>query len=307
VRSQGLLNSPRASIGVRVLAVDPERESRVSDLEHSLVAGEWFGPKQRRVVIGEDLSRRLRVHVGSKIVLTVQDLAGDLTGQAYRVAGLVRTSSREVNQGAVLLRLEEAQSLFGIGRGISEIVVLVDRRGRVEAIRAELADALGREVEVRSWMELRPLLVYMVELFDQMAWVIYAGVFVAMAFGIANVLLMSVYERTREIGVMMAMGMKPRRIVSIVIAESLVVTLVGLLIGLGIGSVCVMLLSGGIPLGTFATGLDAFGIGDRIVPVLRVSDLLAPLAMALVSAILASAWPALRAAALRPSEALRHV
>jgi ABC-type lipoprotein release transport system permease subunit len=307
VRGQGLVSSPRASVGVRVLAVEPDRESRVSRLEQSLVEGEWLGSKRGRVVIGVDLARSLRVGLGSKIVLSVQDLAGDLTGRPYRVGGLFRTASREANHRTVLLPLDEAQSLFGIGDGISEIVLLADRRGSVESLRAELAHALGPRAEVRSWEELRPLLVYMVELFDQTAWVIYAGVFIAMAFGIANVLLMSVYERTREIGVMMAMGMKPRRVVLTVVAESLVVTLVGLALGLAVGATCVSLLSEGIPLGGFATGLDAFGIGNRIVPVLRWEDLLAPLVMAVVSAVLASAWPAARAAALRPSEALRHV
>ena len=100
--------------------------------------------------------------------------------------------------------------------------------------------------------------------------------------------------------------MEPRRIVLTVVAESLVVTLVGLALGLAAGAIAVSLLSEGIPLGGFATGLDAFGLGNRIVPVLRGQDLVAPLVMAVVSAVLASAWPAARAAAMRPSEALRH-
>jgi ABC-type lipoprotein release transport system permease subunit len=306
VRSQGLVNSPRASVGVRVLAVEPDRESRISRLAGSLVEGEWLGAKRGRVVIGVDLARSLRVGVGSKIVLSVQDLTGDLTGRPYRVGGLFHTASREANRRTVLLPLDEAQALLGIGSGVSEIVLVADRRGAVEGLRAELVRALEPGSEVRSWQELRPLLVYVVEIFDQTAWVIYAGVFIAMAFGIANVLLMSVYERTREIGVMMAMGMKPRRVVGTVVAESLVVTSVGLLLGLGFGACCVVLLSDGIPLGGFATGLDAFGLGNRIVPVLRWGDLAAPLLMAVVAAVLASAWPAARAAALRPSEALRR-
>lgn len=307
IRGQGLLSSPRASVGVRVMAVEPDREGDVSSLQRSLVEGAWLGEDRRRVVIGRALAEQLRVPVGGKIVLSVQDSHGDLTGNAYRVAGLFHTSSREVNERTILLRLDEAQGLFGLGQGISEVVLLAEHRGRVDDVRRELSAALGGDVEVRSWEQLEPLLVYLVELMDQMGWVIYAGVFIAMGFGIANVLLMSVYERTREIGVMLAMGMRPRRVVTSVVVESLLVTAIGLGLGIAVGWAAVAASSGGIPLGELATGLDTFGLESRIVPVLRPRDLAAPVAMAIVAAGLASAWPAVRAASLRPSEALRRV
>lgn len=307
VRGQGLLSSPRASVGVRVVAVEPDSERAVSNFQQSLVAGAWLGHDRRRIVIGQGLAEQLRVDVGSKIVLSVQDAAGDLTGNAYRVGGLVKTAAREVNERTVLLRLDEAQALLGIGEGVSEIVLVAEERGRVDRVRAALSGALVGRAEVRSWEELQPMLVYLVSVMDEMGRVIYAGVFIAMAFGIANVLLMSVYERTREIGVMMAMGMRSTRVVASVVIESLLVTILGVGIGVAIGGVAVAALSDGIPLGRFATGLDSFGLQTRIIPVLRAADLVAPLAMAVVVAVLASTWPAMRAASLRPSEALRRV
>ena len=307
VRATGLVNSPHASVGVRVVAVQPEAEARVSSYAGSLVAGEWLGDARGRALIGTDLARRLRVELGDKLVLSVQDLEGDLTGQAFRVGGLFRTASRPVNESTVLVRLDEAQRLFGLGDAVSEIVVIADDADGVSSLRADLSQVLGADAEVRTWAELRPLLVYMLATMDQMAWVVYAGVFIAMAFGIANVLLMSIYERTREIGVMMALGMKPRRVVLAVMAESLIVTGVGLALGLAVGLGAVWLLRGGIDLRLFAAGLERFGVGSRIVPVVRASDLLAPVSMAWAAATVASAWPALRAVSLRPGEALRHV
>jgi ABC-type lipoprotein release transport system permease subunit len=258
-------------------------------------------------VIGVDLARRLKVDVGDKVVLSVQDLHGDLTGKAFRVAGLFKTASLPINQTTLLIRLDEAQQLFAVGDGISEIVVLADSDDAVGRLRDRLAASLGASAEVRSWEELQPLLVYLVEVMDQMAWAVYAAVFIAMAFGIANVLLMSIYERTREIGVMMAIGMKPRRVVAAVMAESLVVTSVGLAAGLGFGVFCVWLLRDGIDLSHYARGLEALGAGAVIVPVVRGNDLLAPAVMAVLAAAIASAWPAIRVAALRPGEALRRV
>jgi ABC-type lipoprotein release transport system permease subunit len=307
VRGQGLANSPRASVGVRVVAVQPEAERLVSSYARSMVEGEWLGDRRGRAVIGTDLARRLRVELGDKVVLSVQDLAGDLTGRAFRVQGLFRTASRPVNESTVLLRLDEGQELFGLGPRISEIVVVADEDDAVDALRESLAGSLGSAAEVRTWQELAPLLVYLVETMDQMAWVIYAGVFIAMAFGIANVLLMSIYERTRELGVMMAMGMKPRRVVLSVVAEAMIVTGAGLGLGLAAGVLGVWLLRDGIDLSMFADGLEALGVGTRIVPVVRANDLAAPAAMALLASLAASTWPAVRAASLRPGEALRRV
>ncbi len=307
IRGQGLMNSPRASVGVRVIAVEPRVEAQVSAYASSLVEGTWLGDSRGRAVMGVDLARRLRVGIGDKVVLTVQDLGGDLTGQALRVQGLFRTPSRVVNEATVLVRIDEAQQLFGLGRGVSEIVVIADRAQLVASLREALAAALGPAVEVRSWRELQPLLVYMIAVMDQVAWVIYAGVFIAMAFGIANVLLMSIYERTREIGMMMAMGMRPSRVVLSVMVESLVVTGAGLGSGLAAGLLGVWLLRDGLDLSLYAEGLASFGVGSVIVPVVRSNDLLAPAVMALVAAVLASSWPAIRAARLRPAEALRRV
>jgi putative ABC transport system permease protein len=307
VLGEGLLSSTHASVGVRVVAVEPDNEPKVSNFASSVVAGEWFGKGSARVVVGRDLAEQLRVGLGSKVVLSVQDVGGDLTGNAFRVAGLMQTSSREVNQRTVLMHLDQAQTLFDIGRGISEIVLVADARRDVVSVRTQLTEVLGERVEVRSWDQLEPLLVYLVDVMDQMAWVIYAGVFIAMAFGIANVLLMSVYERTREIGVMMAMGMRARRVVTSVVIESMFVTALGLAVGMGVGWIGVLMLSDGIPLGAFGAGLDEFGIQPQIVPVLRANDIAAPVLMALVAALLASAWPAIRVSGLRPSEALRRV
>ncbi len=307
VRATGLVNSPHASVGVRVVAVQPEAEAQVSSYAGNLVAGVWRSLGRGRVLLGVDLARRLRVELGDKVVLSVQDLAGDLTGQAFRVGGLFRTASRPVNESTVLMRLDLAQGLFGLGDAVSEIVVLADDADRVPALRAELSRELGADAEVRSWAQLQPLLVYLLATMDQMAWVVYAGIFIAMAFGIANVLLMSIYERTHEIGVMMALGMKPRRVVLAVMAESLIVTGAGLAAGLAVGLFAVWLLRDGIDLRHFAAGLERFGVGSRIVPVVRARDLVAPVVMALTAATVASAWPALRAVSLRPGEALRHV
>jgi len=307
VRSQGLVYSPRANVGVQVVGIDPAREARVSVLADSIVAGAYLDGQRRKLLLGEKLADRLHVGVGDKLVLSVQDLQGEMTGQAFRVGGLFRTASRELDRGSVFLRIDEGKQLFGLGEDITELVVIAEQRRRVDDLKREIEARLSGDLEVRTWEEIRPLLVYFVDLFDQMGWYVYGAVFVAMAFGIANVLLMSVYERIREIGILMAIGMGPRRLVAGIVIESLLLTLVGVGIGLAVGVLSVWLLRGGIDLSRWAEGLTAYGIGTRIVPVIRSKDLIMPTGVAFVTALFASLWPALRAVRIRPADAVRHI
>jgi putative ABC transport system permease protein len=305
VRGEGLVTSPRASVGVRLVGIDPEREAEISLVADSITEGRYLDGGGRRAVIGEALARRLAVGLGDKIVISGQDLAGDLNGQAMRVGGLFRSPSRDLDRNTVFLRLEQAQELFGLGQAIAEVVVLADVRSRVPVLRDALEMRLP-DLEVRSWDQLQPILVYLVDFAEQAAVFLYLAIFVAMAFGIANVLLMAVFERVREIGVMMAVGLSRRRLVVTIIAESIVVTFLGVIVGFAVALLTVAALQDGIDLSYFSEGLTAYGIGSRIVPVLRVEDFTMPAAVALVTAAVASAWPALRAVRLRPAEAVRQ-
>jgi ABC-type lipoprotein release transport system permease subunit len=307
VRSQGLVFSPRANVGVEVVGIDPGREARVSVLADSIVSGDYLDGQHRKLLLGEKLASRLHVEVGDKLVLSVQDVHGEMTGEAFRVGGLFRTASRDLDRGSVFLHIDEGKQLFGLGEAISELVVIGDERRRVDDLKGAIEARIPGDLEVRTWEEIQPLLVYFVDLFDEMGWFVYGAVFVAMAFGIANVLLMSVYERIREIGILMAIGMGPRRLVAGIVIESLLLTLLGVLIGLAVGALSVWLLRDGIDLSRWAEGLTAYGIGTKIVPVIRSKDLILPTLVAVAIAVLASLWPAFRAVRIRPADAVRHI
>jgi ABC-type lipoprotein release transport system permease subunit len=306
LRAQGLVASPRASVGVDIVGVDPQREPGVSVVESSIISGEWLG-EPRRLVLGDKLAARLEADVGSKLVVSVQDLQGELTGRALRVAGLVQAGTREVDDGVVFLRLEEAQALLGMGQAISEIAIVTSDRKRVALIQQKLEAKLGAGPEVRTWEQLQPLLVYMIDSFDSMAWVMYAAVFIAMAFGIANVLLMAVFERMREIGMMRAVGMSRARVVGMVVLESTFVTALGLALGVALAICGVWLLSDGIDISRWADSVDAYGVESVLKPVLRARDFVAPVMIGAITAVLSSFWPALRAARAKPADALRQV
>jgi ABC-type lipoprotein release transport system permease subunit len=307
VRNEGLVFSARASAGVALVAIDPEREAEVSVLGRSIVAGDYLDGEPRRLLLGQRLADRLEVGVGDKLVVSSQDVSGDMTGEAFRVGGIFRTPSAGLDEGTLFVRLEEGRRMLGLGDEVSEFVVLARDFDRVGELGADLAGVLGDRYEVRTWEQLQPVLVYMIDMFESMAWIIYGAVFVAMAFGIANVLLMSVHERFREIGVLAAIGMSPARLVAMIVAEGTLVSALGVLVGLAVAGAALFLMRGGIDLSFWAEGLNSFGIPSTLVPVLRLSDLWTPLWVAAVTAVAASLWPALRAARIRPADAARHV
>jgi len=139
------------------------------------------------------------------------------------------------------------------------------------------------------------------------AWIAYATVFAGMAFGIANALLMSVFERIREFGVLRSLGLQGRQLVELVLLESLILTLGGAALGVGLGVAFVLVLGHTGVSGDAFAGAGVLSVGPRVYPRLESGDWLSPFALAVVTAALAAIWPAVKAARLRPAEAVRHI
>jgi ABC-type lipoprotein release transport system permease subunit len=312
----GLLQSARQSARVVLTGIEPEREARVSIVDEALVAGTL--PERKAggvralpgIAIGVAMAERLRVNVGDKVVVHAP---GEVGLAAFRVSGLFRTASSEFDKSVAYLRLDEAQRLLDQPDRVTEVAVRLDDPERVLELqafaRAELARRWpGRLFEVLTWREREPRLAAMLDLMADMSWIIYGMVFVGMAFGIANALLMAVYERIREFGVLRSLGLPASRLLALVLLESLLLTLSGVALGMAVGVALVLWLgSVGIDLSSLAEGLEAYGIGTTVHLELRWGDLGSPILIALVTALVAALWPAWKAVRLRPAEALRHV
>lgn len=313
----GLLQSARRSSRVVILGVDPLREARVSVVASALVEGHMpqaaASESARRlpgIAIGAAMAERLRIRLGDKVVAHVP---GEVGLGAFRVSGIFRTASSEFDRAVAYVRLEDAQHLLALPGRVTEVAVSLDDSDALPALRAHAVAELARSesgaaIEVLTWQEREPRLAAMLALMASMSWIIYAAVFVAMAFGIANALLMMVYERIREFGVLRALGLQARALLALVLLESILMTLAGTLLGLAVGVPLVLWLGRvGIDLSRFAAGLTEFGIGTRIYTHIEPVDIALPIAVALATAVLAALWPAWKAVSLRPSEAIRHV
>jgi ABC-type lipoprotein release transport system permease subunit len=313
----GLLQSARRSSRVVIVGIDPMREARVSVVTQALVEGRMPLPLvttgSRRlpgIAIGAAMAERLRVKLGDKVVAHAP---GEVGLGAFRVSGIFRTASSEFDRSHAYLRVEDAQRLLSVPDRVTEVAVLLDDPDRLPEFHAFASSALAAalpdtELDVLTWKEREPRLAAMLGLMADMTWVIYGAVFVAMAFGIANALLMMVYERIREFGMLRALGLQSSRLLALVLLESLVMMLVGTALGLAVGVPIVLWLGQvGIDLTAFADGLTEFGIGTTVYTRIEWRDVLLPVGVAMATAILAALWPAWKAVRLRPAEAIRHI
>ncbi len=296
--------------GVVVVGLDPGAEAGPM----GLLGAAPERPGGKRVLMGRPLAEMMGARVGDTLAIVGQGADGSLANDLYQVVGLVSTSVDFVNRQGLLMDLAEAQTLFAMPDEAHEIVVYgrdPARAGRLAAHLAALPELAGDEV--LDWRALSPEMVTLIRIVD-VVWVfVLVLVFVAAAAGVANTMLMATWERTRELGMLLALGAGPGRLVRLVLYESVALGLVGALLGsaLGVGLVALThrtgvdyaALTGGGPSEISFGGLQW---SMRLYPTLYPVDVLRTVAAVVLTSLLASAWPAARAARLQPTQALRE-
>jgi ABC-type lipoprotein release transport system permease subunit len=311
VLGDGLASTAENSAGVSIVGINPNQERTVTTIDRSIYEGEYLASGMKRpILMGDRLARVLRVEVGEKVVLLVQAADGSMGAEQYRVVGTFRSGSPELDRGVVYLLQHDAQSLFALEGRISEAVVLLNSSRDVPGAQQSLSGALaGRPVEVLSWEEVEPFLKQFIDLDDAFFYIIVLILFVVISVGILNTIMMSVFERVREFGVMMALGMKPRQIVRLVIQEAAFLGLVGIAVGGLLGSATTLAFAAsGMDLSGYAEGAAAIGMTSTVVyPKLTTANVVLSNLSVLAVVMLVALYPALRAARLQPVEAIRHV
>ena len=308
--TSGLISSSESSSGITIVGIDPQEEPKVTTIKGSVIQGDYLDEDGAfQVLIGQGLADKLKVGLGEKIVLMAQDLTGDIGSGAYRVKGIFKTASPDFDKYMVYLNLKESQELLSLGNRISEVAILSDTPENPQAVQKTLLTKLdSEEYEVLTWKQIIPIMVSQIEFFDEMIYIFFLVICIAMGFGIINTLLMAIMERIREFGIMMALGVRPQKIFRLVVTESVLLCLCGLVLGNLLSYVLVLYVGKkGFNLSIFSKSLETFGIGHLIYPHLTISMVFIGAVTVLVMGILASLYPGYKASRLRPMEALRYV
>ena len=305
VRVPAVVSSERGSRSVTLLGIDPGAEQALGSLPEDLFEGRGLeGKDDRGLVIGASLARRLETALGKRVVIMSQDPDNNVVERGARVVGIYRGRLQGDEDRFVYAGRAAVQELLGIGQRISEIAVTADDYRRVDEWSPRLAAAAGSALETLTWSELDPFLGSMLAVQDGFTLVFMVVVFLALSFGLVNTLVMAVFERVREIGLMQALGMRPGLILGQIMLESLFLLCLGLVAGNLLAVLTIAPLASGIDISAVAQGMEMMGMSATLYPALHVQDMLMSTAVVITLGLLASLAPAWRASRLDPVTAL---
>ncbi len=304
---QAMISSAEAGSGVSVLGIEPEREKKVTDIIDHLEEGQYLeGVRRNPILISRKLADKLNLHLRSRVVLTLQDLDRNLTADAFRVAGIYRTTNTSYDEVHVFVRYDDLLRLTALPDGaVHEIAVRTDDDRFTPAVQQAIRH-LAPRLEVLTWEQISPELRYIVAAMDQYMYLFIAIILLALLFGIINTMLMVILERRKEIGMLLAIGMSRLRVFGMILLETVMLTMAGGIVGI-VGGILVSKYFEVhyIDLSMFGKGLEQWGynslVHTRIDPALVVTVTL----MVIFTGIVAALYPAWKAIRYDPAEALR--
>jgi ABC-type lipoprotein release transport system permease subunit len=308
VRVPAVITSEYDSRGVTLLGVDPLRERGLTFVDYDDVEGRFLeSSDDTGVVIGKKLANTLNTEVGKRIVLMSQDPDNEIADRGFRVVGLFHANVQSFEENYVFAGKATIQKMLRIGDQVSELVVLGDDYRNVDAEYDKTVELVDGAADVRRWFELDPYLGSMLNVMDGFVFVWIVVIFLALSFGLVNTLVMAVFERVREIGLMLALGMRPIHILGQIIIESLLLLAIGLVMGSALAWVAVQPIRDGIDVSIVGEGMDMWGMSSVLYPELLLSDVILANVVVLVLGFFASLSPAWRAAHYEPIEAITKV
>jgi ABC-type lipoprotein release transport system permease subunit len=292
--------APVAATVASLLGVEPGPEQAVTDLAAQVVEGRWL-QGDGEVVLGAGLTRRAGARLGDSV-----DLG---RGEALTVVGIIRTGMDGIDGRTVVLTRARAALLLGMEGQLHEVAVRARDAAELDALVRALRARVPSE-EVLAWDDLAPEIRIIIIVFSASPVFMSFILFLAVAFGILNTMLMANFERTKELGLMLALGTRPRRIVALVLSESALLALLGTAAGTVLGLALVGYWSlRGFDLGALMGGEGVSLMGVAFKPVLwprvGVADLLKTSVPVACLALLAGLWPAVKASRTQPADALR--
>ena len=299
--ASGILTNNDETNGVRLFGIDPE--SPASDpFKQEILSGDWIQPDDRSgIMIGQALAQKMNLKSGDSVNLMANTSNGDVDQQMFTIRGVFTTRTPAFDDYTVILPIAKAQALTKTEGHASLIYVLLDDPAQVDAVRKALTT---ETMQIKTYLEMNDMILQMEEFSRSYMVFIYLIVLAITATVIVNTLVMSVFERTREIGILSAIGMKSTRIMSMFFIESGFLAIGGIVAGLIIGGLMVYYAS---TVGFYFGDVGSTGllIGERIYAYMQINDAVTLTILAFAVAILAALYPAIMAARLEPVEAMR--
>lgn len=315
INSGGLISNRDASHAVNITAIEPEIEAPISLAADNLVAGRFLTPEDGdNIVIGQALADHLNVSAGDRVTLLGRRKDESMRQRTMTIAGIFDLGLGEAEKSLVFINLPTAQTLYNLRGEVTEVAVILEKIGEEETLIDNIAPKFPNH-EVDSIYTLRPEFAQALEI-DRTIGLLLGGILLLMgAIGILNLMIMAVFERTREMGVLAAMGMKGREIMGLFVLEGAMIGLVGAAIGCVLSWLLVAWLGRvGIDFSAMFEGIDLgdYGeiyalMGTQLYPAISGATIMIYGLAAVVISALAALYPAWQAAQREPAESLHYV
>jgi putative ABC transport system permease protein len=306
--ANGLAAAGDSSAGVELRGITPSRDAEVSRVNRQVMVGEWVDEADPDgVVLGRQLARNLGVNPGDEVVILTQGSDGSMANELYSVRGVLKSVSEATDRAAVFMPAKSFRELMVMPEGAHQIIVRKPEAIELSQAAARIKE-LAPNLDVKTWRELMPTLSTMLESTGSVMFTMFFIVYIAIGILILNAMLMAVFERIREFGVLKAIGMGPGTVMRLILAESVLQTFLALVVGISLS----------IPGNWFLTtsGIDLSGLGDMSVAgmawdtTMRSSvdagTYVGPILALLIIVFFAVLYPAAKAAVIPPVAAIYH-
>lgn len=302
----GMISSASGSSGIMINGISPKDEQTLTGLEDKIIQGKYFNAdKSNEIVISERLIKKLKLNISNKTILTFQDKEGELASAAFKIKGVYKTVNSPYDEKNVFVNIQDVDSLIGMNGQFHEIAILLQSNKLLEESQTRLKNKYP-DLLIQNWMEISPELGLTASVSDQMVYIYMGIILLALAFGIINTMMMSVLERTRELGMLMALGMNKMKIFSMIILETLFLVLVGSPIGILLALITIKIsYENGINFKSYEEVYSSFGYSNTIYPVLTLKHFFMIIELVIITAMVSGLFPARRALKLKPVESIR--
>ncbi len=313
LNESGMASTAEANTGVMINGIDPTKEIHVTAISKKIIQGEYLNPETKiPILIGKKLAKKLKTDIGDKVILSMADGKGEVVYAAFKVQGIYNTNNDMFDGLQVFVLKSELQQLLKTPQNyVTEIAISMENDDLTQTAKSEIEDLLNKEINskeiiVQDWKEIDPSLDLMIQTMDTFAWFFIIIILIALAFGIINTMTMVVMERTQELGMLMAIGMNKKRIFSMILWETVFLSLVGAVFGLTISALVIGYFGkAGLDLSVFGQGMTAFGMDTIIYTKTSIDFYFTVGILVFITAIIASIFPARHALRLEPAEAVR--
>jgi putative ABC transport system permease protein len=295
----------------RVTGMDIPQESGEGGMLEGLKPEQY--PVGQEVLVGKGLAENMGVKEGDTLALMGQAVDGSIASGLYRVKAVIQSPLDQINQAGIVMSLPLSRDFLNMGDAVHEIVIHADSPTAIPGLLSTLKGLPSlKNMEILSWNQIMPSIADLFQMVDKMNYVFLALVFLATIAGVANTMLMATFERTREFGMLLALGCRPGRMIRVVVIESLTLGILGAVVGSLVGMALVWPgITRGIDLGGLSAGkvggmsFEGVLLNMRLFFILKPPDVLNGFGAVCVTSLLASLWPAHRILKLEPMEAMR--